>query len=249
MEYAVIMSSLVTKRVVRTRNPCFSASARSPGRNWAIDLMEVQEEERRRISQELHDDLGQRLTLLTIKIHQLEQKNLPADVAEGLKAIKDLIGDIDIDIHRICYELYPVVLEKLGLLVALRSLCQEFSESSKIETVFDYENVPKHLPRNAALCLYRVTQEALHNIYKHARTKKASVSLRGTTEGLEAVIMDFGEGFDPLSICKRKGLGLITIEERVLSVGGHSSIRSSPGLGTEVRVVIVHQNCLAAVAS
>jgi signal transduction histidine kinase len=243
------MSNLITKRVIQARRACRPAAAHSPRRSWATDLIGVQEEERRRISQELHDDLGQRLALLTVKIHQLEQKHLSADVAEGLKAIKNLICDIDIDIHRICYELYPVVLEKLGLLVALRSLCQEFSESSNIETVFDCQKVPEHLPRNAELCLYRVTQEALHNIYKHARSKKARVSLRGTAEGLEAVIVDFGTGFDPLSIRKGKGLGLVTIEERVLSVGGRCSIRSSPGLGTEVRVVIVHQNHLTAVAS
>jgi signal transduction histidine kinase len=243
------MSNVVAKRAIQARSTYLSAAALSPTRIWVSELIGVQEEERRRISQELHDDLGQRLALLTIKIHQLEQKHLSADVAEGLKTIKDLIGDIDLDIHRICYQLYPVVLEKLGLLVALRSLCQDFSESSNIETVFNYEKVPEHLPRNAALCLYRVAQEALHNIYKHARTKKASVSLRGTAEGLEAVIIDFGAGFNPLSMRKKQGLGLITMEERVLSVGGRCSIRSSPGLGTEVRVVIVHQNHLAAVAS
>jgi signal transduction histidine kinase len=243
------MSNVVTRGAIQARNTCLSAAALSPMRSWASELIRVQEEERRRISQELHDDLGQRLALLTIKIHQLEQKHLPADVAEGLKTLKDLIGDIDSDIHRICYQLYPVVLEKLGLLVALRSLCEDFSESSNIETSFHYEKVPEHVPGDAALCLYRVTQEALHNIYKHARTKRASVSLRGTAEGLEAVIMDFGAGFNSLSIRKKKGLGLITMEERVLSVGGHCSIRSSPGLGTEVRVVIVQQKHFSAVAS
>jgi signal transduction histidine kinase len=241
------MSNLIAKRVIQLPYVGLSAAALSRARRWAIDLIGVQEEERRRISQELHDDLGQRLALLAIKIHQLEQNCLPADVAEGLKTVKDLIGDLDTDIHRICYELYPVILEKLGLLVALRSLCRDFSDSSEIETVFDCQKIPEHLPSDVSLCLYRVTQEALHNVYKHARARKVRVSLRGTAEGLEAVIMDFGIGFDPLSIRARKGLGLITIEERVRSVGGRCSIRSSPGLGTEVRA-IVHQGCQEAVA-
>ncbi len=243
------MSNLATKGAYQARNTCLSAEALSPTRIWVSALIGVQEEERRRISQELHDDLGQRLALLTIKIHQLEQKHLSADVAEGLKTVTDLISDIDLDIHRIFYKLYRVVLEKLVMIVSLRSLCQEFSESSDIETAFDYEKVPEHLSRNAALCVYRVTQEALHNVCKHARTKKARVSLRGTAEGLEVVIIDFGVGFNPLSIRKKKGLGLITIEERVLSVGGRSSIRSAPDLGTEVRALILHQNHLAAVAN
>jgi len=241
------MSSLVAKRVIQSRNVGLLAATVSPGRSWARGVIGVQEEERRRISQELHDDLGQRLALLEIKIHQLEQNYLPADVAAGLKTVKELITDIDRDIHRICYELYPVVLEKLGLIVALRSLCRDFSESSEISTLFDYQEVPEHLPKDVSLCLYRVTQEALHNVFKHARAKKARVSLRGMQEGLEAVIMDFGNGFDPLSIRAKKGLGLITIEERIRSVGGHCSIRSAPGLGTEVRV-IVHQRYKRAAA-
>jgi signal transduction histidine kinase len=203
-------------------------------------MIGLQEEERRRISQELHDDLGQRLALLEIKIHRLERNCLPADAAEGLRAIRELVGDLDRDIHRICYELYPVVLEKLGLIVALRCLCRDFSESSGVITRFDHQRVPTNLPENVSLCLYRVIQEALHNVSKHARAKKAKVALRGMADGLEVVITDSGTGFDPGSTPARTGLGLITIEERVLSVGGRFSIRSSRGWGTEVRIFI-HQ--------
>jgi signal transduction histidine kinase len=239
------MSNLVTKRVIQRRDVGLSVAR---GRSRARDLIGVQEEERRRISQELHDDLGQRLALLEIKIHQLERNSLPADVADGLKTVRGFVADLDRDIHRICYELYPVVLEKLGLIVALRCLCRDFSESSGILTLFDSQKVPQGLPKNVSLSLYRVTQEALQNISKHARAKKARVSLRGVAEGLEIVIEDFGIGFDPLSIRARKGLGLIAIEERALSVGGCVCVRSSLGSGTEVRV-IVHPRCQRAVAS
>jgi signal transduction histidine kinase len=230
------MSNLAAKTVLQPR---FPAATPSPRRHWARDLIRVQEEERRRISQELHDDLGQRLALLEIKIHQLERNGLPSDVAEGLKSIRDVVADLDRDIHRICYELYPVVLLNLGLLAALRCLCREFSESSGISIRFEHQEIPRDLPGNVSLCLYRVTQEALHNVSKHAGAKNATVSLRETEEGLvEIAIMDVGVGFDPLSIRTRKGLGLITIEERVLSLDGQFSIRSSPGLGTEVRVTV-----------
>jgi signal transduction histidine kinase len=241
------MSNLVTERVLQPRAIGLLA-ARAHRRRRSRDLIGVQEEERRRISQELHDDLGQRLALVEIKIHQLEQHCLPAGVAEGLKTVRGLIADLDRDIHRICYELYPVVLEKLGLIVALRSLCRDFSDSSGILTYFDDQRVPQNLPKNVSLSLYRVTQEALQNVSKHAKAKKARVVLREVPEGIEVVITDSGIGFDPLSIRARKGLGLIAMEDRVLSVGGCVSIRSSPGEGTEVRV-LVHLGCQGAVAS
>lgn len=207
-------------------------------RRWARELIEVQEEERRRISQELHDDLGQRLALLEIQIHQLEHKSDLADIAKGLKSLKDRVGEMDRDIHRICYELYPVVLEKLGLIVAMTSLCREFSEMTGIATVFNHENVPKFIPDKASLCLFRLAQEALHNVFKHAKAKEAKVSLNGIAGGIELKVLDSGGGFDPFLIRSKKGLGLITIDERVQSAGGRCSVRSTPGSGTEVRAVL-----------
>jgi signal transduction histidine kinase len=206
--------------------------------SWTKDLMEAQEEDRRRISQELHDDLGQRLALLEIKIDQLEVNFLPAEVAKGLKNVKELIGEMDRDIHRICYELYPVVLQKLGLVTAMRGLCQDFSEISGMSITFDHENIPKRLSNNVSLCLYRVTQEALHNVSRHAKAKEAKVSLRRSAEGIELVVLDAGRGFDPFQARARKGLGLTTMEERIRSAGGRCFIRSSPGLGTEVKAIV-----------
>jgi signal transduction histidine kinase len=204
-------------------------------RRWARDLIEVQEEERRRISQELHDDLGQRLALLEIQIYQLEHKHHPADIAKGLKSLRDRVGEMDRDIHRICYELYPVVLEKLGLIVALTSLCREFAEMTGIATDFHHENVPSFIPDHASLCLYRLTQEALHNVFKHSKAKEAKVSIKGIAGGIEVKVVDSGGGFDPFQARTKKGLGLLTIDERVQSAGGRCSVRSTPGSGTEVR--------------
>jgi signal transduction histidine kinase len=214
-------------------------------RGWARNLMEVQDQERRRISQELHDDLGQRLALLEFQINQLERKCPSADMVEGLRGLRDRVDEIDKDIHRICYELYPVTLDKLGLTVAVNSLCRELAQSSGTSISFEHENVPKDIHQEASLCLYRVIQEALHNISKHAKAKEANVSLRGISERLEVTVTDSGEGFDPFLLLSRRGLGLISIEERVRSAGGSYSIRSSPGSGTEVRAILRHRHAEA----
>jgi signal transduction histidine kinase len=231
------MPTQATKTVVETSAIAFTLSTVESG-DWSKDLIAIQEGERRRISQELHDDLGQRLALLEIKIDQLEHRGLPPDVAKGLRNVKSLIGEMDRDIHRICYELYPVVLEKLGLVAGLDSLCRDFSEVSGIETTFEHNKVPKHVDENASLCLYRVAQEALHNISKHSGSKRALVSLKQTDIGLQIVIADFGIGFDPFQGPPRKGLGLTTIAQRVRGAGGHCSIHSTPGVGTEVYAIL-----------
>lgn len=230
------MPSLAATKIADHDTVAFSVS--TPRKGWSRDWIEVQEEERRRISHELHDDLGQRLALIEIRLDQLGHGSLPPEVVTGLKNVKFMIGEMDRDIHRICYELYPVVLEKLGLIAGLRSLCSDFSEASGVTTTFEHRDIPEYVAKNASLCLYRVAQEALHNITKHSRAQSAQVSLIGTAEGLEITIVDSGVGFDPFLSRTRRGLGLVTIAERVQSVGGSCSIHSSPGLGTEVRAMI-----------
>jgi signal transduction histidine kinase len=230
------MRSFAAKRIVQPSDRPLTTD-----RAWVKDLIEVQEEERRRISQELHDDFGQRLALLEIQMSQLESKCVSADVATSLKALGDRVREMNRDIHRTCYELYPAVLEKLGLIVGLTSLCRDFSEASGICTSFYHENVAKYVPHNVSLCLYRVAQEALHNVSKHARVKEAKVSVSGVAEGIELMITDTGAGFDPFLVRTKKGLGLTTMEERLKSTGGRYSIRSSPGRGTEVKAIVYQQ--------
>ncbi len=209
-----------------------------PNSRWAGDLMEVQEIERRRISQELHDDLGQRLALFEIQIDQLEQKCAVPEVARGLKTLLERVAEMDRDLHRICYRLHPVVLEKLGLVIALESFCREFSEWSGVRTEFVHKNFPGSVPNNVSLCLYRIVQEALHNVSKHAGAEKAIVSLRRTAGSVEVVVADSGIGFDPALARRKGGLGLISIEERARRAGGQSSILTRPGFGTEIRAIL-----------
>jgi signal transduction histidine kinase len=196
----------------------------------------MQEQDRRRISQELHDDLGQRLALLEIQLTQLEDKCTCPETQKGLRLIRERIGDMDRDVHRICCQLYPVLLEKLGLIVALKSLCREFCQLG-LSTEFVHENCPGTMAKPVSLCLYRVVQEALHNVSKHAKANSAKVSLRGTSGRLEVIVEDAGVGFNPDEIRPVTGLGLSSIEERVKRAGGRITITSTPGFGTRVRAV------------
>jgi signal transduction histidine kinase len=204
--------------------------------------MEAQEKELRLISQELHDDLGQRVALLQIQIAQLEQRCESGDIVNGLRTLRESVDEMDRDLHRICYRLYPVILDQLGLTVALEALCREFSKCTGIRTTFMNENLPRHLPRNVSLCLYRLVQEALHNISKHSGARRATVILRGSTSALEVLVEDSGSGFDPDALRAKRGLGLASMEQRVLRIGGRYDIRSCPGSGTAVKAVIPHRH-------
>jgi len=208
------------------------------GRIWRGSVTERQEQDRLRISQELHDDLGQRLALLEIQLSQLADKCACPETAKGLSVVRERVGEMDQDLHRICCELYPVILEKLGLVVALKSLCREFSLSGiRADFAADFANdtCPPDVSKSVSLCLYRIVQEALHNVSKHSKAKSARVTLRGSSGRLEVMVEDSGIGFDGKAIRLRTGLGLSSIEERVRRAGGRISICSTPGVGTQVR--------------
>lgn len=205
----------------------------------AANLLAAQEEERSRVSRELHDDLGQRLALLEIQIEEMERR-LGGDVRihSGLELLRAQVGRIADDVHRICYRLHPAVLETLGLIPAVRSFCEEYSSWSGVQARFSHHGVPARLPSGVALCLYRVVQESLRNIARHSGAKRALVILRTSPRGLEAIIKDNGRGFLPEAARQKGGLGLISLCERVRLSGGICSIRSAPGRGTRIQAVI-----------
>jgi signal transduction histidine kinase len=212
---------------------------RAHNRGEVSALMEVQETELRLISQELHDDLGQRLALLQMQIAQLEHKCKSGDIVQDLRTLGESVDEMDRDLHRICYRLYPVILDQLGLSVALEALCREYSTFSGIQTtLISDENVPKHMARDVSLCLYRLVQEALHNVSKHSGAMWATVTLRCSTGAIEVEVKDSGNGFDPDALQAKRGLGLASMEQRVLRIGGRYDIRSHPGLGTAVKAVL-----------
>lgn len=211
----------------------------------AGSLLAAQEEERRRVSRELHDELGQKLALLEIQLVGLERlcgshpraASRP-EIASELRSLRGRVAEISGEVHRICYHLHPAVLEHLGLFAALESFCNEFTEWSGVKVRFIHSDVPAPLPKNVSLCLYRVVQEALHNVAKHAAADRAIVALRGVLGGIQVIVKDTGRGFDLMQARNKGGLGLISICERVRLAGGRCSIRSAPGHGTRVAVCV-----------
>jgi PAS domain S-box-containing protein len=209
-------------------------------RALAAGLLTAQEEERRRVSRELHDDLNQKLAMLAVDIEALEQQ-LPASfepLLDQLGSLRSRVVELSDDLRRVAYQLHPSMLEHLGLAVALKSYCAEFSKREKIKARLAPRDLPDALPQDVALCLYRVAQEALRNVARHSGSPRAAVSLTRTAGGIHLSIIDFGVGFDPDLPRGRGGLGFISMQERVRLVGGSWSVKSRPGQGTRIDVRI-----------
>lgn len=203
-------------------------------------LINAEEEARKQISRELHDDLGQKLAILAFDCGSLLLDNaLGAEqIRQEVRNIETRVVQISQDVRQIAHQLHPSILEDLGITAALRELCHEFSAREGIEAIFCEDQVEKKLPVSIASCLYRVTQEALHNVSKHANARKVCVRLNRVPDGVHLNIHDSGIGFDTNSESFRSGLGIVSMKERVRLVQGEFSINSEPGHGTEVRVFV-----------
>jgi two-component system, chemotaxis family, CheB/CheR fusion protein len=202
-------------------------------------LMTDTEEEGKRIARELHDSFGPRLATLNLRVSEAEGRlSGQPDLAGELEEIRNEISDLAKISHDLSHELHPAALAQLGIGPALEAECATFSKLHRIAVNFSAEGVPESLPDAVALCLYRVAQESLENIRKHAQAKMALVSLAGKGAEIVMVIQDLGRGFDFDAARRSGGLGLVSIEERVRLVKGSVSVTSKPGEGTrkEVRI-------------
>jgi PAS domain S-box-containing protein len=197
-----------------------------------------QEEERRRLARELHDDLTQRLAVLAIQAGIMEQTardgNQP--VLEDFHDLRDQAVQISADIHNISRRIHPSILDELGLEKAIASECTRFSRREGIAVAFAAEDLPGNLPKNVALSLYRIIQEGLTNIAKYACARHATVTLKGTRHGIFLSLLDDGIGFDPAEVRKKPGLGLSSMRERVRIIRGKLRITSEPEKGTTILV-------------
>jgi PAS domain S-box-containing protein len=198
-------------------------------------LISAQEDERRRISRELHDDMNQRLAVLAFNI-QSTQKELTetAPMYQTLQSLYDGVSMLSDDVRHLAYQLHPSILDDLGLEVALQAFVNDFSKWEGIPVVFTSTDVPVSLAQDIASCLYRVTQECLRNVARHAQATQVEVELLGENGGLKLSIKDNGKGFKIEETRGGKlGLGLIGMEERVRVVQGTYEVKSAPGQGTE----------------
>jgi PAS domain S-box-containing protein len=203
-------------------------------------LIEAQETESKYLARELHDDFSQNLSVLGIDIAALA--HAPPQSSEALAGrllnFTEVISTLAKDIHRISRQLHPAILDDLGLAAALRNECIAFSEKYGIPAEFVCTHIPPDLADTVSLCLYRVTQESLRNVGKHAGATGVRVILTGSPDEVSLIVEDLGDGFDLETIKGRRGLGLVSMEERVRLVKGKLSIQSQPGKGTCVEVKV-----------
>jgi PAS domain S-box-containing protein len=207
-------------------------------RRLAGRLISAQEEERSRLARELHDDLAQRLAVFAIEVGKLEKKLMgqPAPVQEELLEMKKDIVKISQDVHSLSRQLHPSILDDLGLIKAVESECTNFSRREGMDIVFNHENISTVIPKDISLSLYRIIQEGLRNISKHACAGHVSVSLKGINHNVLLSVRDDGIGFDSAEVREKPGLGFSSMRERVRLIHGELSIESQSEKGTLITV-------------
>jgi len=203
-------------------------------------LTRTQEEERSRIARDLHDDIGQRLALLTIDLEQMKLSSQQdgSALANELATLVRTAGEITSDVHNVSRRLHPSQVELLGLAPALNNFCREFANRNSMRIQFTSACLTCKLPEDASLCLFRVAQEAIRNVHKHSGCREALVELDEISGFLRLRISDQGTGFDPSSAEASQGLGLLSMEERLRSMGGELLVHSRPGGGTCIEASI-----------
>ena len=216
------------------------ATSRDEIRALAASLMKAQEDERRRVSRELHDQICHQLTSLAIDIGNLAVSPLaPENLQAHLTAIRVRVVKTSQETHDIAYQMHAAILDDLGLVASLNALCRQFSDQyPNIAVDFENSGRPTSIPSEVATCLYRVAQESLLNTAKHSGAKNVSVRLGFKNEAIVLTIQDDGAGFDPEAVKGHGGIGLISMEERARLVKGKLTITSALGHGAQISLAI-----------
>ena len=201
-------------------------------------LFTAQEEERRRIACDLHDDHCQRITALILEASAMEKviRAVVPSLVPRMSALKIKLSDILDDFRHMTHELHPRHLDTVSLACSMRTYIKDFVDYSNLDVNFQEHDVPAQLPMPLTICLYRLLQESLGNIRKHANAKHVVVSLSGHSGQVELRVSDDGSGFN--SSENKKGLGLTSMQERVRPLRGQVTIDSTPGRGTAITVKI-----------
>jgi PAS domain S-box-containing protein len=201
-------------------------------------LIQAQERERTRIGRDLHDDINQRLAALQIDLDELGQfpRETPANLQARLMEIGARVSDIGSDVQAISHRLHSSKLEYLGLVAACKGFCNELADRQKVSVDFEAEDVPRRMPYDVSLTLFRVLQESLQNAIKHSGSQHFQVQLHGVSGEIQLTIRDNGIGFDVDAAMNTHGLGLISMRERVSLMKGTILIASKPSRGTEINV-------------
>ena len=213
-------------------------------REYAKKLLSAQEEERAWVAREVHDDALQRVAMLQHELHDWTTGEQPISGGERftprVDALRSELEDLGVMLRRVAHRLHPAMIDQAGLLPALAQLASDVSRSSgmQVDTEFEDKGRASQLSRERALILYRIAQEGLRNVAKHAAAKRARIGVRASNSGIEVCIQDFGKGFEATDPSRSTGLGLISMAERARLADGRFDIWSKPGEGTTVRVTV-----------
>jgi len=199
-------------------------------------LIEAQEQERSRIARDLHDDICQRLALLAMEIGRANRTSSGSLAAtdQNLDNIRKHCSEIACDVQSLSHQLHSSTLDYLGVVAAIKAHCSEVSRQHQVSVEFTDNNVPKHLPKDISLCLFRIAQEALHNAVKYSGANQFLVALHAIGDEIQLVGRDGGAGFDVEEVKKNRGLGLVSMQERANLVRGRFAVDSKPGKGTRI---------------
>lgn len=241
MAWIIISAPLLClAAVVRERGVAVEKleKAHSELQEFTPRLIAAQEQEKQRISRELHDDVGQRLALLRIGLYSLDQ-NIPVEKSVEHAELCGLLTQLDelaLDVRNMSHQLHSSKLRYLGLPAALKEVCQQLIDQHRVAIHLTANQLPDSLSEQVSLCFYRVAQEALMNAVKHSGTSQVDITLDCQGQLLRMCIRDYGTGFDPSF--RGTGLGLVAMHERLRMVGGLIRFNSIAGVGTEVEAEV-----------
>jgi signal transduction histidine kinase len=201
-------------------------------------LLFAHETESRRIARELHDDLNQGLALLSVEMELLGQSpsESAGEFGGRMQELLARVRQLSSSVHALSHRLHPAKLEQLGLIATVSGLCRELAQAHGLEIEFTHHQMPEVVSPETALCLYRLAQEALRNAIKHGGARRVCVDLTGSADAVSLRIVDDGVGFDPSLIQGKEGLGLVSMRERAIHLGGEITIDSRPSHGTRIDV-------------
>lgn len=236
-ELASVNNALVAEVSERMDTERLLDASRQELRQLASQLLRVQEAERRRISRDLHDDINQRLALLAVDLDALEREfaGVSVKLMREIRAIQERVIELSEDVRLLAYQFHPSILDDLGLSIALQRLIDDFAARTGIVGRFLERDGPVTLMQDVATCLYRVAQESLGNVARHAKAEHVVVELIRSRSGIQLTVSDDGKGFDAARIQQEpRGLGLLSMKERMALVDGTLDLSSAEGKGASV---------------
>jgi signal transduction histidine kinase len=227
----LVTSIIVASLVSRVRKQAEMAIS-----SVSYKVIESEERERQRLAKDLHEGIGQRMTLLVIEIEQLKADSLSViDMPSRMDAVLKQSLDLLTDVKALAHELYSPRLEYLGIAAVMSSFCRDFGQQKDVKIDFSTNGLASRLPPDISLCLFRVLQEALHNAVQYSGVRQFDVQLSGTSAEIRLTVSDRGAGFDPEATKTGRGLGLNHMQERLKLVKGNLFIDSQPKRGTTIQ--------------